>query len=316
MIKIEALITYDYGKENMKKLEELGYKIILSSERNLIYSEELENVEVLSTYHPFETLDISLMKNLKFIQLFSNGFDQVNKEVVKINGIKLCNNKDSYSIPISEWIIGKVLELLKNTKQLYKNQELKKWKFDRNLLELYGKTVGIVGTGVIAQETAKRLKVFGTTIYGLNTDGRGIEHFDICFSKDNLKEMIKDCDIVISLIPSTESTYYLFNNAVFESMKDNVFFLSCSRGQVVNENDLITYIKNKKIMGACLDVFEKEPLPKNSELWNFENVIISPHNSWISETADQKIFEVIYENFKRYKEKKELLNIVNMQRGY
>ncbi|GIM28453.1 hypothetical protein CPJCM30710_11190 [Clostridium polyendosporum] len=91
-----ALFSYNYGDEKMKQLEELSYEIIIKKERGLRYTEEFENVEVLVTYDPFNTLDISKMKNLKWIQLLSIGFDQVPKDIVKNNNIKVTNNKNGY----------------------------------------------------------------------------------------------------------------------------------------------------------------------------------------------------------------------------
>jgi len=315
-MSIKALFTYNYGKENMKKIEKLGYDITVINEKEIQYKDQLKDIEVLVCYNPFNTLDISLMKNLKWIQLSSTGVDQVPKDVVLKNNIIVTNNNGGYSIPIAEWIVLKTLELLKNSKEFYKKQQNKIWKLDTSLLELWGRTIGFIGTGSIAKEAAKRLLAFNVNILGVNTKGRDVEYFNKCYPKDNIKEMVSECDVVIVSIPYTKETENLVDENVLSSMKDGALFINISRGTIVDEKKLIENLKLGKIKGAALDVFEEEPLLKDNPIWALENVIITPHNSWISEKRNIRRFDIIYENIKRYKEGMELKSIVNMNRGY
>ncbi|AVQ39996.1 dihydrofolate reductase [Clostridium botulinum] len=315
-MSIKALFTYNYGKENMKKIENLGYDITIINEKEIQYKDQLKDIEVLVCYNPFNTLDISLMKNLKWIQLSSTGVDQVPKDVVLKNNIIVTNNNGGYSIPIAEWIVLKTLELLKNSKEFYKKQQNKIWKLDTSLLELWGKTIGFIGTGSIAKEAAKRFSAFNVNILGVNTKGRDVEYFNKCYPKDNIKEMVSKCDVVIVSIPYTKETENLVDENVLSSMKDGALFINISRGTIVDEKRLIENLKLEKIKGAALDVFEEEPLLKDNPIWALENVIITPHNSWISEKRNIRRFDIIYENLKIYKEGMELKSIVNMNRGY
>ncbi|GAE00386.1 D-isomer specific 2-hydroxyacid dehydrogenase [Clostridium botulinum B str. Osaka05] len=315
-MSIKALFTYNYGKENMKKIENLGYDITVINEKEIQYKDQLKDIEVLVCYNPFNTLDISLMKNLKWIQLSSTGVDQVPKDVVLKNNIIVTNNNGGYSIPIAEWIVLKTLELLKNSKEFYKKQQNKIWKLDTSLLELWGKTIGFIGTGSIAKEAAKRFLAFNVNILGVNTKGRDVEYFNKCYPKDNIKEMVSKCDVVIVSIPYTKETENLVDENVLSSMKEGALFINISRGTIVDEKKLIENLKLGKIKGAALDVFEEEPLLKDNPIWALENVIITPHNSWISEKRNIRRFDIIYENLKRYKEGMELKSIVNMNRGY
>ena len=315
-MSIKALFTYNYGKENMKKIENLGYDITIINEKEIQYKDQLKDIEVLVCYNPFNTLDISIMKNLKWIQLSSTGVDQVPKDVVLKNNIIVTNNNGGYSIPIAEWIVLKTLELLKNSKEFYKKQQNKIWKLDTSLLELWGKTIGFIGTGSIAKEAAKRFSAFNVNILGVNTKGRDVEYFNKCYPKDNIKEMVSKCDVVIVSIPYTKETENLVDENVLSSMKDGALFINISRGTIVDEKRLIENLKLEKIKGAALDVFEEEPLFKDNPIWALENVIITPHNSWISEKRNIRRFDIIYENLKIYKEGMELKSIVNMNRGY
>ncbi|WP_251860612.1 phosphoglycerate dehydrogenase [Clostridium sp. Marseille-Q2269] len=315
-MNIKALFTYDYGRENMKKIEDLGYDITIINEKKMQYENHLEDTEVLVCYNPFSTLDISLMKNLKWIQLSSTGVDQVPKEVVLNNNIIVTNNSGGYSIPIAEWIVLKTLELLKNSKKFYEKQQKNVWKVDNSLLELYGKTVGFIGTGNIAKEAAKRFSAFEVNILGVNTKGRDVEYFNKCYPKDSMKEMVSECDVLVVSIPYTKETENLVDKNILNSMKEGALFINISRGTIVDEKKLIEILKSGKINGAALDVFEKEPLDKENPIWLLDNVIITPHNSWISEKRHIRRFDVIYKNLKNYKEQLQLNNVVNMNRGY
>lgn len=300
----------------MEKIRLLGYSIIEKSEKDLYFSEELKDVEVLVCYNPFKTLDISKFPNLKWIQLTSVGIDQVPINILKEKNIILTNNKSGYSIPIGEWIVLKLLEMYKNSKAFYQKQSEKIWKIDTSLLELYGKTIGFIGTGSIASEAAKRLKGFDVKILGLNTRGTNTEYFDQCYSIDKIKDMVKLCDAVVVSIPHTEKTHNLLNEEVFQEMKNGVYLVNIARGSIIHESAMIENLKNGKIKCAALDVFEKEPLDENNPLWEMENVIITPHNSWVSEMRDDRRFNIIYENLKRYVSDQPLRNIVDLNKGY
>ncbi|KRU26311.1 D-isomer-specific NAD-dependent 2-hydroxyacid dehydrogenase [Clostridium sporogenes] len=315
-MSIKALFTYNYGKENMKKIENLGYDITIINEKEIKYKDQIKDMEVLVCYNPFSTLDISLMKSLKWIQLSSTGVDQVPKDIVLKNNVIVTNNNGGYSIPIAEWIVLKTLELLKNSKEFYKKQENKTWKLDTSLLELCGKTIGFIGTGSIAKEAAKRFSGFNVNILGVNTKGRDVEYFNKCYSKDNIKEMVSKSDIIILSIPYTKETENLVDENVLNSMKNGALFINISRGSIVDERKLIENLKLGKIKGAALDVFEEEPLFRDNPIWELDNAIITPHNSWISEKRNIRRFDIIYENLKNYKEGTELKSVVNMNKGY
>lgn len=316
---MKVLLTIKFTDEELQSLRDLGYSVIYKSEDHTDYSKEIkeiEDVDILVCFNPFDKLDISLLPNLKWIQLLSAGINQVPKEKVLNKNIIVTNNRGCYSIPIAEWIVLKTLEMFKNSKEFYEKQKNKVWKVNSKLLELYGKTVGFVGTGSIAQEAAKRFEGFGVNIIGFNTTGRDVEHFHKCYSIDKIKDVIKDCHIVVIAAPYTEKTHHLINREVFESMQDGSYIINIARGSIIDEKALIESLKAGKIKKAALDVFEEEPLPEDSPLWEMENVYISPHNSWASEMIYKRRYNTTYENLKRYKNGEELLNVVDLIRGY
>lgn len=316
IVAIEVLFTYDYGKARMDLVKALGYNVTLLDERTITNSENIKNTEVLVCYNPFNTLSISLMKSLKLIQLSSVGIDQLPFEDVKQAGIIITNNKGGYSIPMGEWIVMNVLQLFKNSNSLYKHQLNKKWKMDTSLLELYGKTVGFIGTGTIAIEAAKRLQGFGVKILGLNTTGSHVQGFERCFKMDELDFLLLQCDVVVITIPSTKETYHLMDENRFNNFKAGAILINVARGNILDEKALIKALTSKKLRGAALDVFEEEPLNKDNELWKLDNVIITPHNCWVSEMRNERRWNVIYENLKRYANGEQLINLVNLDKGY
>ncbi|MCX7695644.1 MAG: phosphoglycerate dehydrogenase [Caloramator sp.] len=313
---IKVLFTYDYGREKMKRIEDLGYKVLIRDENKVVYEEDFKDVEVLVCYNPFSILDIGLMEKLKWIQLSSIGIDQIPKDIVFARKIIVTNNKGGYSIPMGEWIVLKILEMIKNSREFYEKQKERIWKVDTSILELYNKTVGFIGTGTIAQEAAKRLKGFEVKLIGVNTNGRKVEYFDECYSLNEIKNVVKNCDFIVVSVPLTKETYHLIDKELISSMRDGVYIINIARGSVIDTDALIEAVKGGKIKKAALDVFEEEPLPKDSPIWDINNIIITPHNSWVSEMRNERRYNIIYENMKRYIEERELLNVVDIIKGY
>lgn len=313
---MKVLFTYDYGQEKMNRIRQLGYEILYVHENEIEVNKTTEDADVLVCYNPFSRLDLRKMKQLKLIQLSSIGIDQVPLEYIQDSGIILSNNRGGYSIPIGEWIVMKILEMLKNSRGLYLQQQNKLWRIDTNILELYGKTIGFVGTGTIAHEAAKRLQGFDATLLGVNTKGTQTAYFQHCYPIEELDEMLAKCDIVVLTIPYTGGTHHLINQKRIEAMREGVYFINVSRGSIVEQEALIRALESGKIRAAALDVFEEEPLPPENPLWDLDNVMITPHNSWVSEMRNERRFMIIYENLSRFQKGAPLLNVVDLEKGY
>ncbi len=313
---MKVLSTLKFTEEEFQSFKDLGYDVIYRSEDDVTFSKEIEDIDILVCFNPFNRLQVNMFPNLKWIQLLSAGVNQVPTEEVLKRNILVTNNRGGYSIPIAEWIVLKTLEMFKNSKEFFEKQKNKVWKVNTHLLELYGKTVGFIGTGSIAKEAAKRFEGFGVNIIGINTSGKKVEHFHKCYSIDKINDVVKDCHIIVIAVPYTEKTHHLINKQVFESMNDGTYIINIARGSIIDEEALIENLKSGKIKKAALDVFEKEPLPEDSPLWEMDNVYITPHNSWVSEMVYKRRYNITYENLKRYKNNEELLNIIDLRRGY
>ncbi len=311
---MKVLFTQNYTQEKFDLIRDLGYEVVYCRENKIINNDDINDCDVLVTYNPFATLDISKMNKLKYIQTSSVGIDQIPKDIVRERDITIANNKGAYSIPMAEWIVMYILNIYKNTKVFHKQQEDKKWKMNFSITELTDKKIGFIGTGTIAKETSKRIRTFGVEIWGVNTTGSSYDEFDRCIKSEEMDEVFRECDIVVCTIPATKNTIGIINKDKFKIMKDNSIFINVGRGNIVNENDLIDNID--KFKGVVLDVFENEPLSKDSKLWEYENVIVTPHNSWVSDKNSERTFNTIYNNLRNYIDNKPINNIIDINKGY
>ncbi len=243
--------------------------------------------------------DIKKFSNLKYIQLTSAGFDRVPVEYIEEKGIKIYNARGVYSIPMAEYAFCGVLELYKKSRFFLENQKAHKWEKNRQLLELYAKNVLIVGCGNVGTECAKRFRAFGCEVSGVDLYPFENSEYTQIVSFDKLDEKLKSSDIVVLTLPLTNETKNLFTKERFKLMKEQSVLVNISRGAVVNEQDLIEALRDK-LLGAVLDVFESEPLDENSRLWDMENAIITPHNSFVGEGNEQRLWSVIKNNLENY----------------
>lgn len=318
MGKTKVLFTFSYGETNFKKIEELGYEVTYIPENNLSPDVFAEPYEVMVCFNPFGKLPASgVSSSLRWIQLVSKGINHVPEELRMNTGLQITNNADTTCIPIAELIVTYLLEIFKNSKGFYRNQEKKLWEGNKDILEVYGKTIGFLGTGNIATQAAHRLKAFDCRIYGVNSTGHPADpSYDQIFSLTDMDRFWAECDVIISTLPSTPQTFHLLSEKSFSRMKPGVSIINISRGSVICEDDLVACLKKGFFRGVALDVFEKEPLPEDNPLWNFDNVIITPHNALYSDLYNERLFNMIYENMKRYKQKQTLLHPANFQKGY
>lgn len=298
-----------------KKIKKENFNKIKDQFKNLEFVSELDqsyDCDIIVVEPSFVTEEnISKYKNLKWIQSYRAGFDTVDFDAVKKRNILFTNAKDIYSISIAEDVITRILVLNRNVKQFYKNMENKEWKPNFNSPEIFNSTVGIIGMGSIAKEIAKRIKAFNTTVLGYRRSYQEEEYFDkVLIGEEGLNELIKVSEYVILTVSLNPGTKGLIDEEKLNLMKPSALLINIARGEVVVQDDLIAALKEKTIRGASLDVFTPEPLPVNSELWNLDNVYLTPHCSAASYRINERLTEMFIENISRFLADKELLNIV------
>ena len=240
---------------------------------------------------------------LKFVQLTSAGYDRVPIDYISTHNISIFNASGVYSIPMAEFAVCGVLDLYKQMNFFRHNQSFCKWEKHRGLTELYGKKVCIVGCGSVGGECAKRFSAFGCDVIGVDVAEHDVDGFDSVFKPSELKNVLPISDIVILCLPLSDETRHLFDEDMFAKVKCGAVLVNISRGAVVDTEAMIDALENKRLSGAVLDVFEEEPLKSDSKLWGLENVMITPHNAFVGENNNDRLFKVVSKNIKSFLEK-------------
>lgn len=291
---MKILITgaFPLSEEERKELEDLGHEVFFQKDER----EKTEHPEdfgavvcnALFLYNPIESFS-----SLKKIQLTSAGLDRVPLDYIRARGIELHNAAGVYSIPMAEFAIGGILQLYKGSRAFSDSQRARQWVKQRDLRELYGKTVCIVGTGDVGRELAKRLSAFGCHVIGVNRTVNAVHGFDVVLPLAELKSAARRADILICCLALTDETRGLIDGEVLAAVPDGAVFVNVSRGALVGEAALIEWLLMDRALGAVLDVFEAEPLPADSPLWDMEKAIVSPHNSFVGERNHERLFSIM-----------------------
>lgn len=280
-------------------LKSLGHEVHFLQDEKAPISLPYEEVQAVFSNGLFLHHDICWFKNLRYIQLTSAGFDRVPMDYVKEHNITIHNARGVYSVPMAEFALSGILQLYKQSKWFYDNQKEHLWNKNRSLMELSGKTACILGCGSVGSECAKRLSVFGVTVRGMDITPFKSPFFETMVGLEKLDNLLQKSDIVVLCLPLTSETTHLFDTKRLSLMKKGSVLVNIARGKIVETEALITALKTT-LRGAVLDVFEQEPLPEDSPLWDMENVILTPHNSFVGEGNSERLFEVIKNNLESY----------------
>jgi phosphoglycerate dehydrogenase-like enzyme len=289
-------------------VKQLGYEFFMCENELEPLSCDPSQFQVTVCNSIFLNNDIKKFTNLKMIQLTSSGFDRVPVHEIKRRGIVLSNARGVYSVPIAEWVVLKILEVYKRTRFFEEAQRRLQWTKNRDLLELAAKTIGIIGTGSVGMEVAKRVQAFGCTVLGVNSRGVKEKYFDECVPTKELNSFFTKCDVIVLTLPLTDSTKNLINKDTLSFMREDAVLVNVSRGGIINEKELIDHLNEGKLRGVALDVFEQEPVPNDSLLWKHERVLATPHNSFVSDNVSVRMFDLIYQNLKAFIENRPIKN--------
>ena len=298
MKKLLLTGAFKFSREQLSNLEPLGYEIVFVQDERKALNIDVSDIDAVVCNSLFIYNDIKEFKNLRIIQLTSAGLDRVPLDYINEKGIQLFNARGVYSIPMAEWVTLKILEIYKKSRVFYKNQVQHKWEKQRNLLELTDKTAAIIGYGNVGKEIAKRLKAFGVTVISVDKQVKEDEYIDEAILIDDIDAALEKSDIIVLTMPLTDETKHLINEEKIKVIKDDAVLINVSRGEIIDETALIESLNKDKFLGVALDVFEEEPLSE-SPLWDFEQVIITPHNSFVSDKVKERLFELMIENLSR-----------------
>lgn len=221
-----------------------------------------------------------------------------------------------FSKQLAEFVVGGMIHHAKRFDRLRENRLKRAW-IEEETGTLEGKSVCVIGTGSIGKAIAHLARPFGMKVVGVKRTvrpGDSVEGFDALYETKDLHEALKDADYVSITLPQKPDTERLVDGAAFAAMRPGVHLSNVGRGVVVDEDALVEALESGHISGAALDVFATEPLPEESPLWGFDNVIISPHSTDnVARLTEVKFVDLFLENLRRYRAGSagELLNVLD-----
>lgn len=303
---MKLLLTgcFKYTEQQKEELRTLGYDVHFMQQEAEVLPLAAEEVEATVCNGLFLSHEIDEFKRLKFIQLTSAGFDRVPVDKIKERGIELWNARGVYSTPMAEWAMFRVQEHYKQGWFFKQEQMEGRWTKHRGLREVAGTKVAVVGAGNVGQEVAIRFQAFGAETTGFDIHTNETPYFDKMALTSSLLEHVGEFDVVVVTAPLLPSTRGLISREVLMAMKENATLVNIARGGVIDEQAMYRVLADRKDLFAALDVFDTEPLPSDSPLWQLENIAISPHNSFVSDGNNARMFGVMYENLKNFINKK------------
>lgn len=283
-------------------------------DRTSVTAEDIRDAEVILGNLPLKLVE--QCPNLKWLQLDSAGantYSSLNENVI------LTNASGAYGTAISEHMIGCALMVMKNLARYLDIQREHEFVNLGSVNTITASKVLSVGMGDIGSNFARKMNALGAEVYGVR---RGVhetpEYCKAMYTMENMDEIIGECDIVALSLPETEETVHLFDEARLRKMKKGAILINVGRGTAVVTEDLLKIMKEGHLSGACLDVTDPEPLPKNHPLWNTENVYITPHISgrFNAAVTYDFVLNIFKTNLLHYLNGEPLEHVVNKKLGY
>jgi phosphoglycerate dehydrogenase-like enzyme len=273
----------------------------------------LEQAHVLFALHTPQDL-MDLAPRLRWIQGIGAGVEQFAKAGVLRERVVVTNASGVSSASMAEFVIGRLLQVWKRFREADRHQR------ERAYERIYGRTfagstLGIVGMGSIGRAVALRARALGLHVLGQRRSGSAggdPRPADELFGPERLHEMLARCDAVVVAAPETPETHHLIDAAALAAMPAGCVLVNVARGSLVDEAALVAALRSGHLGAAALDVFEQEPLPRESPLWELPNVYVSAHSSVSVDRYLDDVFELFADNAGRYLRGEELRNRVDM----
>jgi D-2-hydroxyacid dehydrogenase (NADP+) len=270
----------------------------------------ISKANVILTFRISDEL-LQRASNLRWIQSLATGVDALVRLPSLKNEVLLTSTRGIHGPQMSEMAVLLMLALNRHFPEIIRNQDKGVWKSWPTAL-LYRKKVGILGLGVTGEAIAKRCRAFGMVVYGIRRSRKEVGCVDYLYGPADLLKVSREVDFLIIVVPSTSQTYKMVGTEVLSSMKRSAFLINLARGEIVDEEALISALESGKIAGAALDAFCQEPLPKEHPFWRMKNVIITPHMGGTSTIYVEQALSIFEENLRRYLngETHNLINLV------
>ncbi|NMI00674.1 D-2-hydroxyacid dehydrogenase [Pseudonocardia sp. K10HN5] len=247
---------------------------------------------------------------MRWVHTASAGVDRLIFPGLVGSDVTLTNSRGVFDIPMAEYVLGLVLAFAKDLPRTLAQQARGEWQH-RETENVAGRCAVVVGGGPIGRAVAALLAAVG-----LRVPLVGRRAADGVHGFDELRGLLPDADFVVLAAPLTEATRGLLDAAALRRLKPTARVINVGRGGLVVQPDLVDALREGRIAGAALDVFETEPLPADSPLWTMPNVIVSPHMSGDTVGWRESLVELFADNLDRYRAGTPLRNVVDKTRGY
>lgn len=315
IVMLEPLaVKDDVINELSKELKDNNYELVVYDSVTNDIDELIERANgadaLIIANNPLPGQVINSLDTLKFISVAFTGVDHVDLDACRAKGIKVSNAAGYSTQAVAELVVGMIISKLRNIVEC--NVATRKGLTKDGLVgsELAGKTVGIVGTGAIGLKTAELLKAFGCKLLGYSRSKSQAAQ-DLGIEYVSLEDLLKASDIVSLHTPLTEETRYLINSDNIKLMKETALLVNCARGPVVDIEALAQALKEKKIAGAAIDVFEIEPpLPTDHVLFDAETALLTPHMAFATDESMVRRAKIAFDNIYAWMEDKQINTII------
>jgi glyoxylate/hydroxypyruvate reductase A len=258
--------------------------------------------------------ELKKYKNLQCIASIGAGVDHIMRDPDLPAGVPVTRVVEpSMAQSMSEYAVLGVLNFCRHFDSYRADQSQKKWQ-PRIPLLAADMRIGIMGLGQIGKDAAKKLSYLGFPVTGWSQTPKDIEGVKCLTGEEMLDDFLSQTRILICMLPLTPKTRGILNHKTFDKLPAGAYVINVARGQHLNEKDLLAALDSGQLEGACLDVFEVEPLPEDHPFWSHPKIIITPHISSI--TYPKAVAPQIINNYRRMKSKKALLHLVDIERGY
>lgn len=332
-----VLCTLRFTNDQLNKLRavspalEVVQHTIHDRDELLEYS-RLDEVEILY-YGWLKPPAPSDIPSVKWVQLHTAGANQWLDSPILQRDVVITTASGIHSTPIAEYVFAQILAWRRRIPLMLRYQQRGEWASERwdkfAVPEVRGNTLGVVGYGSIGREVARLGIAFGMNILAVRQSPESepasprwssVPDWDDSVvnvtEKGSLHDLLARSDFVVIALPLTDETHYIIDAAALRTMKQDAYLINIARGPIVDEQALVRALKESWIAGAGLDVFEAEPLPADSPLWDLDNVILSPHVSGFTPQYDERATDLLAENLRRYLAGEPLLNSFDPERGY
>jgi phosphoglycerate dehydrogenase-like enzyme len=266
---------------------------------------------------------LALAPQLQWIQAVTAGVAQFMYPELRERGVVLANASSVHCVPIAQHILGVIIGLARRFPDSLRYQQQSCWAMNELLTapvkprELRGQVLLFIGFGAIGRETARLVRPLAMRVWAVTRSGRSDSaSAERVLQTSQLREALPQADFVVVAAPATPETQNMLGAREFALMKPSAYLINVARGTLLDEPALVSALQRNVIAGAALDVTVKEPLPPGSPLWKMNNVFITPHVSGATENTWDREEELMTENLKRWFAGSELLNRVDLARGY